>query len=106
MDLEKLAATIAKRNAEARSLMSEWSSKITQAMMSETGEILSELIDDLDRTAEGSTTEAPGSSGQDSSMDDDGGVQLATEGTGEAGGERDGGESLVRGTDGAGVQGS
>lgn len=104
MDFEALAAKFVESNAKARSLRNEWSSKMLKAMTSDSDDLLNGIINEfVDRTAEGSTAEAPGPPGANSSVDDSGSVQLATEGTSEASGERDGGESLVRGTDGAGI---
>ena len=88
MDFEALAAKFVESNAKARSLRNEWSSKILKAMTSDSDDLLNEIINEfIDRTANGNTTEAPGQAGANSSVDDGGSVQLATEGTGETSGQ-------------------
>ena len=77
MDFEALATRIVRNNAKARSLVNEWSSNLLQAMTSESDELLKEIIDEFDRTAEGDATEASGQAGENESVDDAGVVQLA-----------------------------
>ena len=75
MDFEALAAKFVESNAKARSLRNEWSSKILKAMTSDSDEMLNGIINEfIDRTAEGSTAEASRPTGQDSSVDDGGGI--------------------------------
>ena len=75
MDFEALAAKFVESNAKARSLRNEWSSKILKAMTSDSDELLNGIINEfIDRTAEGSTSEAPGQAGADSSVDDGGSI--------------------------------
>ena len=75
MDFEALAAKFVRSNASARSLRNEWSSNIMRAMTSDSNEMLNGIINEfIDRAAEGSTTEAPGPTGADSSVDDGGSI--------------------------------
>ena len=77
MDLEALAAQLARDNAKARSLANEWSSNLLQAMTSENDELLRGIIDEFDRAAEGDVAEASRPAGQNQPVDNGGGVQLA-----------------------------
>jgi len=74
VSLEELAARIVRDNAKARSLAREWSSRITQAITSESSELLNGIINEFDRTAEGDAAKASGPSRTDQPVDDTGSV--------------------------------
>jgi len=74
MSFEELAARIARNNATARSLANQWSGRMLSALTSDSADLLNEIINEFDRTSQGSTTEAPGPTRTDDSVDNAGSV--------------------------------
>lgn len=74
MDPQELAARIVRDNANARSLAQQWSSRMLSALTSDSSALLSEIINEFHRTAEGGAAEAPGQAGENQPMDDGGSV--------------------------------
>lgn len=74
MNFEELAARIVRNNATARSLANQWSGRMLSALTSDSADLLSEIMNEFNRTTQGSAPEALGPTGPNDTVDNAGGV--------------------------------